>query len=620
MNGRWLLITFAWASAQAQQSPWWITETSSLEIPIVVHVLRDTFSIVPSDIYNWLDTLNKVYNSLDTTNLFPWEQSVASIPSIRFAPARRDEFGNPIYLPVAIHGSSLRDFSLQEVASSASGGVDPISPKHILNIWIARLDTPFGIVPNNLGFAIDYRYLNNFSIPLALLSLLNQAKPPLSELCEGLDSTTCSFEGDGICDISPVASVDSCGFGTDCDETPPFHNVLLLPDSSCPWFISHQQVLKLKQNIAGRNKNWITAQRQSFPFDNLILRGLNVKSLFPPDSIELQLLVEWNTNLTSPPDSLFISLQSTQFAIYDTIITSLNDGLNTVFLIYSIPDTGILNIQLSVFGNRPDPDSTDNHLSFPLYIQSQPFAMPWQWDGTLQTVHLLQSWNPDFQNGWTPFFILPDRDSSITGGWMMPFFDYECRTCSDWLYTPWFAETSRPIYISLTYAYTKYDPYHADSLALWLEIENRGRVKIWQSGGRELQTTELDRTQWWEPSNPLNWETICVSTFPQPGNFRIVLEAKSDYGNNLFINSIVVTQDSCPQLPTVVSKPGFQNKCFRLINNSLLIFCPVVIYDLAGKELFRSNTSNKIFRVKLPSETYLIRSVETGKTVKLNVP
>ena len=619
MRGKWIIIAFMWASVQAQQSPWWITDTSTLEIPVVVHVLRDTFPIVPQDIYNWLDTLNIIYNSLDTASLFLWEQSVASIPHVKFVPARRDELGNPINIPVIIHASPLREFSLQEVSSSTDDGVDPISPQHILNIWVARLDTPFGIVPNNSGFAIDYRKLDNLSIPIALLSLLSELRSPASELCEGLDSLTCSFEGDGICDISPVASVDSCGYGTECNETPPFHNVLLLLDSSCPWFISHQQTLKLKQNIATRQKNWITAKMQSVPFDNLILKGLNVRSLFPPDSIELQLLVEWNTNLTPPPDSLFILLQSSQFSIYDTIITTINDGLNTLTLRFSVPANGMFNILLSVFGNRPEADSTDNHLAFPLYIQNQLFALPWQWNGTPQTAHILQSWNPDFQSGWTPFFILPNRDSSITSGWTMPFFDYECRTCSDWLYTPWFAETSRPIFVSLTYAYTKYDPYHADSLALWLEVENRGKVKIWQGGGRELQTTEMDRTQWWEPTHPSNWRTICISTFPQTGNFRVVLEAKSDYGNNLFISSIAVSQDSCPQITTTVNTTSLENKCFELISNNLLVFCPAIIYDITGKELHHLRKNN-VSLVRLPSGTYLLNVLETGRTIKITVP
>ncbi len=619
MKGKWLIIAFVWAGVQAQQNPWWITDTSTFEIPVVVHVLRDTFSIVSQDIYDWLDILNITYNSLDTTNLFPWEQSVASIPSIRFVPARRDELGNSINLPVIIHATSLREFSLQEVSSSTDGGIDPLSPQHILNIWIARLDTPYGIVPDNSGFAIDYRQLDNLSIPLALLSLINQMKSPISELCEGLDSTTCSFEGDGICDLSPIVSIDSCGYGTECNETPPFHNVLLLPDSSCQWFISYQQTLKLKQNVATRRKNWITAKTQSAPFDNLILKGLNVRSLFPPDSIELQLLVEWNTNLISPPDTLFISLQSSQFVIYDTIITTINNGLNTLTLRYSIPTSGMFNTLLSVFGNRPEADSSDNHLTFPLHVQNQPFALPWQWDGTPQTVHFLQSWNTDFKNGWTPFFILPDKDSSLTSGWIMPFFDYECRTCSDWLYTPWFAETSRPIYISLTYAYTKYDPYHADSLALWLEVENRGKVKIWQGGGRELQTIEMDRTQWWEPSHPSNWRTICISTFPQTGNFRVVLEAKSDYGNNLFINSIAISQDSCPQITTSLTYPLSENKCFELIGNDLMVFCPAVIYDLTGKELYRFPQNNASF-VRLHSGTYLLNVLETGRTIKIIVP
>ena len=617
---KWLYLLLFSTVVNAQQSPWWITDTATLEIPVVVHLLRDTFTLVPSDIYNWLDSVNARYGQLDTAGLYEWEKSSAEVPRIRFVPARRNKYGNPINTPVTVYAVSPTPFSLDKVSNSGSGGVDPISPEHILNIWIARLDTPFGIVPDRTGIAIDYRELYNLSLPLALLSELAYLPSPISETCEGQDTTTCSFEGDGICDLSPVVSIDSCGQGTVCNDTPPFHNIMLFPDSTCPWFISVQQVKKLKQNLRSRYKNWLSSKRQSQHFDNLILRGVNIKSSSPTDSISVELLIEWNTNAVPPPDTLFLFFNTPNHSIKDTVISTLTDGLNTLLVNYSISDTGLFTVTIGIFSNRSEQDSTDNWVSFPFYMQSQPFNMPWSWKGTVQSPYVLHSWNPDFQQGWVPYSLLPARDSSYTSGWMMPFFDYQCRTCSDWLYTPWSNATSSTLYISITYAYTKYDPYHADSLALWLEVENKGKVKVWQDGGRNLQTTTLDRTQWWEPETPLHWKTICIPVMPQQGTFRVLLEAKSDYGNNLFISSISVSQDSCPSALTFANKPEADSDCIGIYRSQIIIYCPVNIYDLTGKTIYSQSSSVYPQLINLPSGTYLVRQIDKGKVVKIIVP
>ncbi len=134
------------------------TKSNSIyTIPVVVHVVYNNAAqnLPDSVIFNQIETLNEDFNRMnaDTINMRSDFDIVAGSPQISFQLAQIDEFGNPTTgitrtnTATASFGSLALlggDFSeLEQVKSTADGGIDPWDQNRYLNIWVCNMSIDF---------------------------------------------------------------------------------------------------------------------------------------------------------------------------------------------------------------------------------------------------------------------------------------------------------------------------------------------------------------------------------------------------------------------------------------------------------------------------------------------
>ncbi|RFC55731.1 M43 family zinc metalloprotease [Brumimicrobium aurantiacum] len=146
------------------------------KLPVVVHVVYDPSTpeqnIHDSIIYNQIETLNQDYNRLnpDTVNMRTDFADVAGSPKIEFVLAQVDPNGNPTTGITRTQTSQYTfgdiglftgDFSsLEEVKSTADGGIDPWDQSRYINIWVCNMEiSGFTLL---LGYATPPSNLSNW--------------------------------------------------------------------------------------------------------------------------------------------------------------------------------------------------------------------------------------------------------------------------------------------------------------------------------------------------------------------------------------------------------------------------------------------------------------------------
>ncbi|MCE3296743.1 MAG: hypothetical protein K0R65_2457 [Crocinitomicaceae bacterium] len=123
-------------------------------IPVVFHVVYNNPEENISDeiLQNQIDILNADYARLnaDTVNLRSEFDPVAGATNIRFALAQVDPDGNPTTgitrteTNIETFGTLFLDFDvLEQVKSTANGGIDPWDQAHYLNIWVCDMSIDF---------------------------------------------------------------------------------------------------------------------------------------------------------------------------------------------------------------------------------------------------------------------------------------------------------------------------------------------------------------------------------------------------------------------------------------------------------------------------------------------
>ncbi|MEO5595462.1 MAG: M43 family zinc metalloprotease, partial [Chitinophagaceae bacterium] len=207
-------------------------------IPVVVHVVHTGGAI--GTIYNPTDAqitgainyLNQVYNGT-----YPGTEGVGDL-GVQFVLASRDPNCNASTGIDRIDGSSLTNYVSDGVNSSASGGVSDLAlknfdrwdPAYFYNIWVVnKIDTKDG---TSGQFVAGYAYFAGASasrdgtVMLATQMIAGQKTLPheighalsLYHPFEGStdvsvcpSNTTCSSDGDQICDTDPISDNVSAG-------------------------------------------------------------------------------------------------------------------------------------------------------------------------------------------------------------------------------------------------------------------------------------------------------------------------------------------------------------------------------------------------------------------------
>ena len=208
------------------------TNAALYTIPVVVHVVHTGGAI--GTIYNPTDAqitgaityLNQVYNGT-----YPGIQGVGDM-QIQFALAQRDPNCNPTNGIDRINGSSLTNYASNGINSSTSGGVPDITlknfdrwdPTNFYNIWVVnKIDAKDG---TSGQFVAGYAYFAGSSASVdGTVMLATQMKTGQKTLpheighalflfhpFEGSADVTqcpanssCSTQGDGVCDTDPIS-------------------------------------------------------------------------------------------------------------------------------------------------------------------------------------------------------------------------------------------------------------------------------------------------------------------------------------------------------------------------------------------------------------------------------
>ncbi len=622
----WLTVAGLWALAAHGQSPWWLFYQDTLHVPLAVHIIYDTFFIMGLEAQAWLDALNQRLNELDTAGLYPWEKAVASTPHIQLLPTQSsDENYTPLFtfLRYRYSGGPANSYKPDEVVQLDT----PFQSREILNIWIARLDSPFigaTVMWNgrSAGWVVDYRHWQDLNLHARLFSEWLGLPAPLTSVCPP-DTATCAFHDDGLCDIDPLIQWDSCASAFSCFQRPPAHNYTLTLDSTCPGFWSQQQSQQLRALLLTHYAHLALSTRAANPFGDLSVQDILLEPGPPGGPWQATLFLLWRSFGHMPVDTVQLIVQhaTETLSLRKPVVlqSSTWDTLTVTFAFWPTRP-GWDTLVVKVYRHPYEYDSFNNVVRLPIFVQQVPLSLPWRWHSAYQSTAWWLPQNPDFGQGWQPGVLTPMADSTLSQPWMFDGYEYACRGCRDRLISPWFQQLDAPRYLWLTYAYAKYDPYHADTLRIWMELSGgaHGRVLVWQAGGRELQTTVEDQNQWWRPSHPSDWRTVCIPLLPQPGDFRIVIETVSDYGNNLWLGAVAVGMDSCPPVPSPaeVPIPAHVQECRWLPRFAGgVIDCPSewVLTDITGQVVARGAGRQAL---TLPAGYYLLRSLTPSPTVQ----
>ncbi|MCH8163945.1 MAG: zinc metalloprotease, partial [Proteobacteria bacterium] len=215
-----------------------------ITVPVVFHVVWKTSSqnISDAQIFSQIDVLNEDFRRLnaDASNTPSWFTSVAADCEIEFCLAQRDPTGNST-TGITRTQTTVTSFSTNDnIKQTSQGGKDAWPRDDYLNIWVGNLSggllgyaTFPGAAAWRDGVVIDYQTFGTIgtaSWPY------DEGRTGTHEVghwfglyhtfqggCAGTSSSTCSTNGDRVCDTPPTSSSNtgcpSINQNT-CTETP----------------------------------------------------------------------------------------------------------------------------------------------------------------------------------------------------------------------------------------------------------------------------------------------------------------------------------------------------------------------------------------------------------------
>jgi hypothetical protein len=259
-------------------------------LPVVVHIIHNGESygtgvnITDEQVFSAIEALNEDFRRMPGTNGFGDGADV----NIEFCLAARDPQGQPTNGIVRVNGSSVANYTAMGIESSGGTGAVEESVKALstwprtsyVNIWVVS-----EIENNNAGGGIQgYAYFptnnpvdgivvlyNAFGTVGNLKSYTNMNRTLTHELGHYLglyhtfnstsacgDETSCSTQGDRVCDTPPTIQAGSCSSPA-CGGTQQVANYMDYTSQSCQDMFTEGQKLRMRTTLETQRTSMLTS-------------------------------------------------------------------------------------------------------------------------------------------------------------------------------------------------------------------------------------------------------------------------------------------------------------------------------------------------------------------------
>jgi len=575
--------------------------TALYTIPVVVHVIHngvnDVTHISKEQVESQIAVLNKDFNrlNLDAGNTPLEFLPVAGSLDIEFVLAKRTPEG------LATDGITYAQGTKTQWSLSDQSEFKALSywpAEDYLNIWVINFgsnDIGFAQFPvsNSLsglemasedrltdGVVVDYRAFGSSDAgSFPLFARFSKGRTATHEIGHffGLrhiwgDDFSCDEDKMDFVSDTPLQN----GPTTFCPSHPQvscsankmFMNYMDYTDDACMNVFTQGQVDRMLVIIgeSPRRQSLTTSPGATPPI--LANNDLGIRTLLSPDanscmnSITPSLEVRnYGSNaINSAQIQLLVNGLVTQTK--DLILSLAPEQLTTILFDPFSPSTNNYEVsfQITQTNLTTDGNSENNSASVSVSAPSginlpviEGFsAVPPGW-----TIY-----NPDNQITWANV-IAPDN-SPVNRAMKMNFYDYQNEGVLDWVITPAFSMTIPSIaQLRFDLAYAQYSGQTGDALKVYaLRGCNRDltqAILLYDKADAALATAPATSLAF-VPTNASQWrKSEVVSLAPLTGTdpWQLAFVGKNGYGNNLYLDNIVVTQDDINDIALVgVVSPG----------------------------------------------------------------
>ncbi|HIF13934.1 MAG TPA: T9SS type A sorting domain-containing protein [Bacteroidetes bacterium] len=596
------------------------------KIPCVVHVIYlDNSQLVSlNSVQDQISSLNQDLSKTnsDISLLSNTFQGISSVSGIELVLSNRapDQTAST---GITVNNTNQYEFTDHESPKKANAsGVSPWDIKKYLNIWVCNLPDqdigsavqPWddnlidGIVINRKYFGINTDTVFNKGRVLTYLvgEWLGLNDISYGSNCPGAEYKTCVWEGDKICDTPPMDfdisncigdQVNTCTEESDLPDM--LSNFMCLRADSCRLFFTKEQTEKMRIVLCSYKDNMLKNDQALSTFENKNIGLVNliidndpcidsaVLSLYV-DQLGIDTIQNYVLNYQIDGGATISYQQIKTLAMYDkdTIsigLQNIGQGVHNirfwVSTIDSYPDEYKYNDSISVSFFKYD---TINTLSLPLLIDFE--------DDSLKYTYSFN--NSDNDLTWAHTFDLPGKDSLPTKAIMINHYRYSGNANEDVFLTP-------PVHISgldspklfFDLAYAKFSSFNYERLILSLKRGCFGLDSVLlDKSGSALQTVYNSKSYDWYPeANDWKRYLIDLKAF-ESETFQLEFKVINGYGNNLFLDNILITDTI---LPNNVSETSISDiliypnpvKDILYIDKGLSRITEYTIFNMMGESL-----------------------------------
>ena len=644
-------------------------------VPVVVHVVYDSSSqnITDAQIQTQIDILNQDFRRLnsDTANTPSDFKSIATDSKIIFCLAVRDPNGAST-TGITRSSTSLQFFTQNDnVKSSSLGGQDPWPSGEYLNIWVCNLKDSLagyatfpGTQSNLDGVVVDYQFFGNIGTAKAPYDLGRTTTHQVGHWlglyhtyninCEGESDTSCTTQGDFVCDTPPsTLPGNSCVSGQNtCTEFPVDHidqqsNFMNWSTDSCLNLFTIQQAQRMRYVLYGPRLVLLNSYG-CIPttFIDASIEGiLNLPAVTCDSIVAPSVIIANNSNINLTTVQINYRIDNGSL-LQNFWSGNLLPKTRETVLLLPISISGSDHI-FTIYTTNPnsllDPYPYNDTISQGLYIASTGLALPLPYKQDFDSLKGLPDnltiGNNDTLNTWQLTPVMYGSNSLPTRAMYMSHFNYSVVGEEDEIIIYMLDLTGvSGAYLAFDVAYARYSTFNQETMNI-LVSDNCGSSfdVVYSKIGSQLKTIAAPQTTEWFPSNTTHWRRECIDLSVYAGSkIYIRFQAVNGYGNNLFIDNIEVSTTKCstgisdnndPNNLSVIAIPNpSSNGIFKLIfYENFHESCTIDVFNILGTIVYSENflfpgvMTKDMDLSKLPAGIYILKlsSVRELSTFKL---